>query len=169
MVQEAENLRNEIIFKAGRIGERMGLNKSMGQLYAALYFEQKAIPLDQLAKLCRMSKGNASINIRRLERWGAVKKVWGDQNRKDYYEANRDIVGFVINHGMRLFSEILEKGDEMLVESKERFDYLKSSGLDKDQKETLASYSKSLEELERTAKKMKGLSGKVKLLEKFIR
>jgi DNA-binding transcriptional regulator GbsR (MarR family) len=35
-----------------------------------------------------ISKGSASMCVRQLEQWGAVKKVWVKGDRKDYYEAN---------------------------------------------------------------------------------
>ena len=40
----------------------------------------------------RVSKGGVSVNIRELERWGAVKKVWVQGSRKDFYIANSDFV-----------------------------------------------------------------------------
>jgi DNA-binding transcriptional regulator GbsR (MarR family) len=42
-----------------------------------------------------MSKGNASVNLRELERWGAVRKVPVRGDRKLFYEANLDIVGIL--------------------------------------------------------------------------
>ena len=84
MAGNLDKIRNELIFKAGQIAESVGLNRSMGQLYAALYLGNRPMSLNELVRVCGMSKGNVSINIRRLENWGAVKKVWGRDNRKDF-------------------------------------------------------------------------------------
>lgn len=37
-----------------------------------------------------ISKGNASMSVRQLATWGAVKQVWQRGDRRDYYEANVD-------------------------------------------------------------------------------
>ena len=43
-------------------------------------------------EVLKISKGGVSVNIRELERWGAVKKVWVQGSRKDFYVANSDFV-----------------------------------------------------------------------------
>jgi len=101
----------------------------MGQLYAALYLSQKPIPLDELAKTCRMSKGNASINIRRLERWGGARKVWGTENRKDYYEPNRDIIGFAVKHGFDLVSQLLNEGQGVVADAHAKMNTVNAASL----------------------------------------
>jgi DNA-binding transcriptional regulator GbsR (MarR family) len=53
--------------------------------------------LDEISEWLQVSKGNVSINIRELENWGAVRKVWVKGSRKDYYEANLDIKKVIAN------------------------------------------------------------------------
>ena len=36
-----------------------------------------------------ISKGSASLNIRKLEEWGAAKSVWRKGSNQNYYQANR--------------------------------------------------------------------------------
>ncbi|MBP7055350.1 MAG: hypothetical protein KBB52_00660 [Candidatus Omnitrophica bacterium] len=51
----------------------------------------KPLSLDDITERLGASKGNVSINIRELEKWGAARKVWIKGSRKDYYEAELDI------------------------------------------------------------------------------
>lgn len=37
------------------------------------------------------------MNIRELENWGAVRKVWVKGSRKDFYQANLDTLNVVLN------------------------------------------------------------------------
>lgn len=76
---------------AGELAESLSFNRSVGQIYGLLYLSPSPLSLDQIAEGLRMSKGNASINLRTLETWGAVRPVWVDGSRRDHYEANRDI------------------------------------------------------------------------------
>ena len=54
----------------------------------------------------KISKGNASLNIRELEKLGIVKKVWVKGDRKDFYEAELD------------FSKIMKSGVTEVVKSR---------------------------------------------------
>ena len=47
--------------------------------------------LDDMVKKLESSKGNVSINIRALERWGLVRQIYKWADRKNYYEAEPDI------------------------------------------------------------------------------
>jgi len=44
-----------------------------------------------------ISRGSASMTVRQLEQWGAVRKVWVKGDRKDYYEAN-DWLGQIVRN-----------------------------------------------------------------------
>jgi DNA-binding transcriptional regulator GbsR (MarR family) len=74
----------------GRITAFWGFSKIMGQLYGLLYLSAAPLTLDGMAEGLSISKGNVSINIRALERWNMVRKVWVKGDRKDFYEAETD-------------------------------------------------------------------------------
>lgn len=82
---------NKFLERIGRMSDAFGLNSFVAKLYGFLYFNARAISLDEIAEGLGVSKGNVSINIRELEKWGAVKKVWIKGSRKDFYEAELDI------------------------------------------------------------------------------
>lgn len=72
---------------AGRSAQRLGMSRSLGQVYAALYLSPRPLGLQDLMDQLHISKGNASMSVRQLAEWGAVRRVWVKGERKDFYEA----------------------------------------------------------------------------------
>ncbi|MBI2339298.1 MAG: hypothetical protein HYU99_02870 [Deltaproteobacteria bacterium] len=58
-----------------------------GQIFALLYLSPEPLSLDDIVADLGVSKGNVSINIRVLEDFKLVKKVWVKGTRRDYYQA----------------------------------------------------------------------------------
>lgn len=65
------------------------INKAGGQIYALLFISDEPLSLDEISKQLGISKSNVSINIRMLEDYYLVRKVWIKGSRKDYYAAER--------------------------------------------------------------------------------
>lgn len=81
----------------GRAAQRLGFPRSMGQIYSALYLSPKPLCLQDLMDLLQISKGGASMSVRQLAAWGAVRQVWMKGERRDFYEANADF-GSLFRH-----------------------------------------------------------------------
>ena len=89
-----ENLakaRDNFIEGAGHLASTMGLSRVIGQLYAMLFLSNEPLCLDDMAGRLKISKGNASVNVRELEKLGVVRKVWVKGSRRDFYEAELDL------------------------------------------------------------------------------
>ncbi len=97
MAEEYDPIRERFIHEVGEFAGSLGLSRSAGQLYALLYMSREPKCLDEMADLCEVSKATASINVRELERWGAVRRVWVRGDRKDYYEANRNVADIAVS------------------------------------------------------------------------
>ncbi|HNX82024.1 MAG TPA: hypothetical protein PKL77_07760 [Candidatus Omnitrophota bacterium] len=91
MKKELEIIQNKFLGTLGQMSNSFGLNAFVVKLYGILYLNAKPLSLDEMAQALGASKGNVSLNIRELEKWGAAKKVWVKGSRKDYYEAELDI------------------------------------------------------------------------------
>ncbi|MBI5117296.1 hypothetical protein HZA56_12545 [Candidatus Poribacteria bacterium] len=87
MVTDLNRIRDKFIESMGRISKFWGFSRLMGQLYGTLYLSSEPMSLDQMTNSLMVSKGSVSTNIRALERWGMVHKVWVKADRKDYYRA----------------------------------------------------------------------------------
>ena len=65
------------------------INRVGGQIYALLFLADEPLSLDEIGERLGVSKSNVSINIRMLEDYSLVRKVWVKGSRKDYYAAER--------------------------------------------------------------------------------
>ncbi len=75
---------------AGLLATTVGGSRVIGQLYTMLFLSDKPLCLDDMVEKLKTSKGDASLNIRELERLRVVKKVWVKGDTKDFYEAELD-------------------------------------------------------------------------------
>lgn len=97
MHNNLEMAQDKFIESIGKLARSFGLNHFIAQLYAVLYLSDRPLSLDDLVERLKASKGNISLNIRELEKWGAVKNIWVKGSRKDYYAADPDIKKVVAN------------------------------------------------------------------------
>ena len=120
MDENTDPIRERFIHQVGEFASSVGLNRSVGQLYALLYMSPEPMCLDDMASACAMSKANASINVRELVRWNAVRRVWVRPDRKDYYEANRDLPRIVIDRLQDGLGRRLRGLQDVVTEAAER-------------------------------------------------
>lgn len=97
MNPKLKKVRDSFIESVGQLSASLGLSRVAGQLYALLYLNNGPPSLDDMVRILKISKGNVSVNIRELERWGAVRKVWVKGSRKDHYEAELDVLKVASN------------------------------------------------------------------------
>ena len=101
MNEDLSKARDRFVEGIGRLAATVGVSRVNGQLYAMLFLSEKPLCLDDMVERLKISKGNASLNIRKLESLGVAKRVWVKGDRKDFYEAELDfekiIKGELIN------------------------------------------------------------------------
>ena len=102
------------------MGAGLGLSKPACQLYALLFIKGAPLSLDAMADALGISKGSVSVNIRALERWGAVKKVWRKGSRKDYYRAEEDIEKIVSDRLSEGLGRRLDDIKEFIAENRNK-------------------------------------------------
>ncbi len=95
--RELDPIVRRFIEDAGSLAQSFGVGRNVGQIYAFLYFRPDPCTLSDLHEGLGISKGSASMCVRQLEQWGAVRKAWVKGDRRDYYEAN-DWLGRVIKN-----------------------------------------------------------------------
>ena len=97
MNEKFEKAQDVVLEKINHFCREFGLNNIMAQLYAVLYLSNKPVSLNDMVERLKISKGSVSINIRALENYGAVRRVWVKGSRRDYYEAELDLKKVIIN------------------------------------------------------------------------
>lgn len=79
--------RRAFVEAGGNFCRKVGLPKSIGQIYGLLFLSPKALSLEDITQLLEISKASASVGTRQLATWGALRQVWVPGARRDYFEA----------------------------------------------------------------------------------
>jgi len=75
----------------GRFGTNWGINRTMAQIHALLLISPDPLSADEVMEGLSISRGNANMNIRELIDWGLVQKVIVPGERKEFFNAEKDI------------------------------------------------------------------------------
>lgn len=75
----------------GVMARSWGINATMGELFALLYITGTDWTADELRQHLRISRGNASMNLRELMSWGVVHKVHRQGERREFYRAEGNV------------------------------------------------------------------------------
>jgi DNA-binding transcriptional regulator GbsR (MarR family) len=121
-----EDIRNDFIDTSGEIAERYGMTRVAGLLKGLLLLSRKPMSLDDMAERLEVSKASVSTNIRLLERWKAVRRVFNRGDRKNYYELRGDlweieteIVSTVLTEELSRLAEYMDRWKSDLAEADE--------------------------------------------------
>src|SRR5688572_12033541 len=88
---ELEEARADFIAQWGTLGSAWGITRSMAQIHAALLAIEEPLSTDDLMELLEISRGNANTNLRALVSWGLVRLVHKKGDRKEYFEAEKNV------------------------------------------------------------------------------
>jgi DNA-binding transcriptional regulator GbsR (MarR family) len=85
----------------GRLMEFWGFKRNMGRVWAVLYLSPDPLSAEDLRQALSLSSGAVSMTLSELARWGVVRKVWVQGERKDFYAAEVQLWRMI----SRVFSE----------------------------------------------------------------
>ena len=71
----------------GRLMEFWGFKRNMGRIWAVLYLSPDPLSAEDLREMLQLSSGAVSMTLSELSRWGVVRKVWIQGERKDFFTA----------------------------------------------------------------------------------
>lgn len=74
-----------------RDGQPLGINRTVGQIYALLYAAREPINADEIAEALGFSRSNVSIGLKELESWKLVRLSHKPGDRREYFSAPDDI------------------------------------------------------------------------------
>lgn len=83
--------KQQFIQSWGSLATQWGINKTMAQVHALLMSTSEPLNQDQIMEQLGISRGNANMNIRELINWGLVERVILPGERKEYFNAEKDI------------------------------------------------------------------------------
>jgi DNA-binding transcriptional regulator GbsR (MarR family) len=88
---ELQAARDEFVSQWGAIGSAWGINRTMAQIHALLITVPHPLSTDEIMEDLKISRGNAHGNLRELVSWGLVRSVVRKGERKEYFEAEKDV------------------------------------------------------------------------------
>lgn len=83
--------RDEFIGQWGALSSSWGINRTMAQIHALLLVSPEPLCTDEIMGELQISRGNAHGNLKELSNWGIVKSVYIKGDRKEHFEAEKDI------------------------------------------------------------------------------
>ena len=83
--------KQQFISSWGAFGTHWGINRTMAQIHALLLVSPDPLTQDDIMEELNISRGNTNMNIRELINWGLVERVILSGERKEYFNAEKDI------------------------------------------------------------------------------
>lgn len=84
-------LQDEFVSQWGALGSQWGINRHMAQVHALAMTSPRPLSTDDVMERLGISRGSASTNLRELVNWGLLRPVVLRGDRRDYYEAEKDV------------------------------------------------------------------------------
>lgn len=82
----------KFILHWGEMGQAWGINRTMAQIHALLFISQEPLDAEQISLLLDVSRSNVSTSLKELITWGVIKKVHVIGDRRDRFEALKDVM-----------------------------------------------------------------------------
>lgn len=86
-----EQAKNLFIRRWGEMGVSWGISRTMAEVHALLYLASEPLCTDDVMDQLAISRGSASMNLRELVNWGLIQRVHRRGDRKEYFEAEKDV------------------------------------------------------------------------------
>lgn len=83
--------RNLLVARWGEMGGYWGINRTMAEIHALLFVTRRPLCTDDIMDQLKISRGNASMNLRGLVDWGLIQRVHQLGDRKEYFVADTDV------------------------------------------------------------------------------
>ncbi|GEP84511.1 putative transcriptional regulator of cud operon [Staphylococcus piscifermentans] len=116
--QEIDEAKDLVISAIGETMDLYGINRSVGNLYGTMVFED-SMTLDQMREELQMSKPSMSTGVKKLQEYDLVKQQFTRGSRKQHFVAEKDFFLFFRNFFNIKFNREITVNMESLKESEE--------------------------------------------------
>ena len=84
-------LTQRFVLHFGEMGNRWGINRTVGQIYALLYVSPRALNADDIGEALAFSRSNVSMGLKELQSWNLVRPQHLPDDRREYFQAPEDV------------------------------------------------------------------------------
>ena len=88
---ELKEAREKFVEAWGTFGSAWGINRSMAQVHALLLISTDPLSTEDVMEQLNISRGNANMNLRALIDWNLVRRVLKSGERREFFEAEKDV------------------------------------------------------------------------------
>lgn len=88
---EISPVARKFILHWGEMGARWGINRTVAQIDALLFISPRPLNAEEIAAALEVARSNVSNSLRELQGWGIVRVVHQVGDRRDYFEALKDV------------------------------------------------------------------------------
>jgi DNA-binding transcriptional regulator GbsR (MarR family) len=81
----------KFILHWGEMGTRWGINRTVAQVHALLFLSPRPLHAEEISKTLAVARSNVSTSLRELQSWGIVRVVHVLGDRRDHFEAIKDV------------------------------------------------------------------------------
>ncbi|CAG7856915.1 hypothetical protein MCAMS1_01578 [biofilm metagenome] len=75
----------------GEMGSKWGVNRTVAQIHALLYFVGKPMPADEITETLGVARSNVSNSIKELLNWNLIQVVHIMGDRRDHFTTSSDV------------------------------------------------------------------------------
>ena len=93
---QLEDAKDIVINSIAETMDLYGINRSVGNLYGTMLFEE-SMTLDEMRAELQMSKPSMSAGVKKLQEFDVVKQRFTRGSRKQHFEAEKDFFTFFSN------------------------------------------------------------------------
>ena len=141
--------KEDFIQSWGAMGSSWGINRTMAQIHALLMISPKPLVAEQIINELGTSQGNTNVNLRELISWGLVKRVHKAGDRKEYYEAIKDVHKIAV----LILKERRKKELEPLIQMLNEYTSVEIDKKDSEEK----AFSEMVRSIQKFSKKVDGV------------
>jgi len=75
----------------GEMGSAWGINRTVAQIYAALYISPSPLTAEEISDILSIARSTVSTGLHELQSWGVIRVVHVFGDRRDYFETMSDV------------------------------------------------------------------------------
>ncbi|NOT64436.1 MAG: MarR family transcriptional regulator [Methylotenera sp.] len=88
---QVSELGSQFILHWGEMGTRWGINRTVSQIHALLYYIGKPANAEQIADTLQVARSNVSNSLKELQNWNLIRVTHMMGDRRDYFETSLDV------------------------------------------------------------------------------
>ena len=88
---ELTDVARKFILHWGEMGSAWGVNRSVAQIHALLFFHGKPMHAEELAETLGIARSNVSTSLKELQNWNLIRTTHVLGDRRDWFETSLDV------------------------------------------------------------------------------